>query len=157
VALEVELSYKLDSEYTAMAQFYSIRQDLLRVIWLVKYRGMAKAILDAAQQIKGPGMRLHDFILLDDFLKSGWNAIFFAGRDAGMSLSKLFPVASEISQRHVAPMLLLNAQKSPHRSPDYIALKNSFKSHRVGSYLLAPLPSTTSSNKPNPGDPTNET
>ena len=156
VALEVEMTYKSSSEYPQMAQFYSVERELLRVVWLVRYRGIAKEILKAVGEVGGVGKDLHDFILLEDFLKSGWNSRFFAGRDIGIPLARLLPTVSEISQRRVASTLLLNSLKSPHRSPDYANLKKSFKSHRVGLSLLAPLPSSRSSNTPSKGVPTNE-
>jgi len=157
VALEVEMSGKLDSEYPAVAQFYSADRDLFRVVWLVKHEGLAKRLLEAIGQVGGKGSRLHNFVLLKDFLKSGWNCQFFAGRDVGVPLAKLLLPTSATPRPHVGSTLLLNALKSPHRSPDYAKLRESLKSHRVGISLLAPPPSSTPSTPSTKGDPTNET
>lgn len=154
VALEVEMSQKTDSEYRETVQFYSVRRSLLRVVWVVLYPSIGKAILNAINDIKGDGMRLHDFILLKDFLAQGWGSKFFLGRDVGVPLTRLLHVPSGISARHVGTTLLLNKLKSPHRSPDYASFAKSRISQRVGSSLLIPFPTSTTSLK---GDPTNET
>ncbi len=156
VALEVERSQKSPSDYRAISQFYSNRPELLRVVWVVRFKGMAHAIHEAVREIKGAGMGLHNFILEDDFLKLGWTSTFFLGRDIGKTLSRLLPTQIAIPSPHVGPMLLLNTQKSPHRSNVYSKIQNSLISHRLGSSLVASPLSPLSSTTPSQGDPTND-
>lgn len=156
VALEVERSQKSPSDYRAIAQFYSNRPELLRVVWVVRFKGLADAIFAAIQEIKGEGIGLHNFILESDFRENGWSSKFFLGRDTGKPLSRLLPASIATSSPHVGPTLLLNTRKCPHRSKTYSENQKSSVSHRLGSSLVAPSLLSIPSNNPSQGDPTYE-
>jgi len=156
VALEVERSQKSPADYRAIAQFYSKRPELFRVVWVVRFKGVAQSIYEAVREIKGDGMGLHNFILEKDFREFGWNAKFFLGRDEGKSLARLLPNQITTSNPHVGSVLLLNTQKSPHRSDAYSKSQTSPISHRLDSSLVSTPLSSLPSNNPSKGDPTNE-
>lgn len=139
IALEVELNAKSAMDYRGIAQSYALNENLFRVVWVVPSIGMGTSILEAMQEM-GKAVLLHSFLLLKDFKVHGWNAKFFTGRDVTKSLCDLLPSEIDTSAQHVAPKLLLDFRKSPHRSQCYAQLKKNLKSHRLGSPLVVPTP-----------------
>lgn len=154
IALEVERNRKSLDDYIEAAQFYALRENLFRVMWIVRLPGAAKLVAEAAQKVGGAAEGLHNFILESDFRKSGWGAYIFMGRDTGKPLSHFLPSSRSKSEQYVAPTLLLNTMKSPHMSKPYLEIKKILKCNRLGSSLVSE-PSSLPLNLQTKG-PTNE-
>jgi hypothetical protein len=143
IALEVELKQKSLTDYKKVAQFYTSRaHSLFRVIWIVDYSSTARMIESAVSEIGGTGTRLHNFLLTKEFVKTGWATRVFAGRDFGKPLSVLLPCTGSKSQQFIASSLILNTRKSPHMSETYLADRKKLFSHRLGSSLVGPVPTS---------------
>jgi len=156
IALEVERSQKSFDDYTGSAQFYTDQTKLFRVIWIVRFEGIARLILSAVQKIGGTGAGLHNFIRESDFREKGWSAEIFLGRDVGKSLSHFLPCVRSNPEQYIAPTLILNLMKSPHMSKPYLTLRKKLKSHRVGPSLLASNSSSLPLTHLTKGLPSNE-
>lgn len=86
LALEVEISRKRASEYEALGAFYSEEKSINSVLWIVQSKGHASSIV-VAFQATGNGYRdIHNFVLFDDFKKSGWASVIVFGPSAGSSI-----------------------------------------------------------------------
>lgn len=89
MALEVELSAKSASRYEAIAKFYDFYDSVDRVIWLVANTQLSTKILKAASGSNFYRSGIHNFIRLDDFQKTVWNAQIFSGPNQGISIFEL--------------------------------------------------------------------
>jgi hypothetical protein len=119
VALEVELSRKLDSDYQAVREFYMAWKRIYRVIWFVPKAKDAKRLAKKFAEEPGVEQCYHNFVLLGDFLKSGWQSPITLGPDQGMCVAELLYDKPMTWQKPVTGMLLLNGAKAPHKSASY--------------------------------------
>ena len=88
-ALEVETSLKGSLSYKAVADQYQDVPAINRVFWFVTSQKNAKAILEAIVSRVGSECLKHSFILISDFIQSGWRARIICGCGTGLSFEKL--------------------------------------------------------------------
>ena len=146
IALEVELTRKSGFAYRGTGQFYSNRKNVFRIIWVVPTPGLATHIQKEIKTVAPDGYLAHNFILLKDFEKNGWNAKFILGEEQGYPLKALLGFGSQTSAKHVWSNVMLNTLKSPHRTQSYNGYLKLLKSDRVGTYNLLTPPSKNISN-----------
>lgn len=99
LALEVEISRKRTLEYAALGAFYSEEKSVCSVLWIVQSKGHASSIVEAFRSTANANRDIHNFVMLDDFKKSGWASVIFYGPNAGMSIHKFLEKA-----RHQKPV-----------------------------------------------------
>lgn len=150
IALEVELTRKSGSNYRGVGQFYSNRERLYRIIWVVPTKGLAFHIQKEIKSVAPEKYALHSFILLNDFLNYGWEAKFFLSRELDYPMRILFGMHgekfSEKLNKPVCTTSLLNTLKSPHKSTASRVSRKIEMSDRVGySTLPSPLDKNLSS------------
>jgi hypothetical protein len=87
-ALEVEISRKDDADYSRVRRFYDMYPIVAQVIWVVAkphhVRSIGKMIVD-----KSTSSSKHNILLLDQFIKYGWNAVVAVGPDQGRMVGSL--------------------------------------------------------------------
>lgn len=98
VALEVELTPKVDKRYFLVAEFYQKNSDISRVVWLVRSHGIAKAIQEKFRSAVKSEALIHNFVVRADFESLGWQAPVFLGHEQGRTL------AFALGIRETAPM-----------------------------------------------------
>ena len=118
VSFEVELSCKHESFYRTVARFYHDTQSVFRVIWMVPTASAADRIQAMLGRTVPQSKRLHDFVLLPDFLKQGWHARFVLGYEAGRPLTDLLENGVSPPCLPGDSLLLLNLRKRPYKSKD---------------------------------------
>ena len=84
-ALEAELNQKGVNEYGPIAQYYRDTPQIARVFWITKTRSLASKLQKIFQETSPERYKRHDFILLDDFCRNGWESPIFLGWDQGKS------------------------------------------------------------------------
>ena len=92
-ALEVELSRKRQIEYKALGAFYSEEKSISAVLWIVQSKGHASSIVTAFHAAANNYRDIHNFVLIDDFRKSGWASSIFSGPNTGMSILNFLETA----------------------------------------------------------------
>ncbi|MBI4403530.1 MAG: hypothetical protein HY537_05185 [Deltaproteobacteria bacterium] len=157
VALEVELTRKSGPDYRGIGLFYSKRDKLFRVIWVVKTIATATHIQKEIRIVDSENYLIHDFILLTHFLEESWGAKIVMGRDEGLPMAALFCPREEKSRKYISSTFLLNTLKSPHMSKSCAFSSKIKTSEGVGSStLLSPSPNE-SSVRPATNKPLNQT
>jgi hypothetical protein len=117
-AVEVELSRKSISDYGFVAEFYDLYSTVNRVIWLVDNRSLGVAIdKKIRSEVSGPSK--HNFLALDQYLQHSWNAKFFTGPEAGISINQLLAAAARTSREHVLAPTLIDGRLFPRKSRSY--------------------------------------
>lgn len=120
LALEVELSVKSRHDYELTADFYGRQAGISRVIWVVESATSAHFIDQALNhEASADAKKKHNFVLLDQVRKAGWQTPFVFGPECGKNLRSLLCNNPVTSQSHVTAMLLFDTRKSPHRSKSY--------------------------------------
>jgi hypothetical protein len=89
IALEVEFSKKSAMAYSWLGDFYSNIIIIDQVIWVVKTNADIKYILSHLKKGSSSQAREQSFVLLDQFIKFGWQAEIFVGKDQGKRLSEI--------------------------------------------------------------------
>ncbi|MGE0526783.1 MAG: hypothetical protein AB7G93_00960 [Bdellovibrionales bacterium] len=79
IALEVEVNRKAFSDYIAYGNFYNRYKVIESVLWIVQSENLAHKITNAAHKNLAEFRGIHNFVLLKDFLESGWCARIFEG------------------------------------------------------------------------------
>jgi hypothetical protein len=116
VALEVEHAQKAAIRYRFTAGFYQEHQQIFRAVWVVRDMALCNSI---RKQIKAgfpDTLDLHDFILLEDFKKQGWNATFIHGVEKGRPLKDLLNGGFRHASSICRGSDLLDTRKAPGRS-----------------------------------------
>lgn len=93
VAIEVELSRKINCEYEKVADFYKNTDFVSDVLWLVPSKAMAERIYGVFEKA-AEGKDIHNFILLEEFTKNLWSTSVFLGSNKGCRVRDLFSVSS---------------------------------------------------------------
>jgi hypothetical protein len=91
-ALEVELHQKPATNYHKVAEYYFRSSQVARVVWVVHASWLANFILKTMAPVLGAKIGVHNFLLLEDVLKSGWDAKIIEGVEKGKTLSYLLGV-----------------------------------------------------------------
>lgn len=79
ISLEVEINRKAFTDYIGYGNFYNKYKTIESVIWIVQSESLAKKITEAAHGNLAEFRNIHNFILLKDFLKHGWQSQIFMG------------------------------------------------------------------------------
>ena len=88
ISLEVELNQKYRGYYGGYSIFYDAFPREHRVLWIVKTIHQAKRILESMYEYE-PEYKIHNFILLKDFYKNGWNTKIRGVVDDGKTILNL--------------------------------------------------------------------
>lgn len=122
-ALEVELHQKSANEYGPIAQYYRDTPEIARIFWITKTRPLASKLQKVFQEVSPDKYKRHDFILLDDFSKNGWESLIYLGWDQGKSFHHALCVGQEPlievslkSNRSFNAASILDARKCPFKS-----------------------------------------
>lgn len=107
-ALEMEPNRKRTRDYEALGAFYSEEKSISAVLWIVQSRGHARSIVTAFHAATNVHREIHNFALIDDFKKFGWNCEMFFGPNVGMSILNFLEKARR-NQASTAPSPM------PHR------------------------------------------
>lgn len=92
VAFETELTLKSKSRYADIVCFYEYGSGIDFVLWLVGTTGMANSIRRIFERYGSKNVSKHNFIVLEDFLKSGWDAKIIKGHFAEKAIKDLLPI-----------------------------------------------------------------
>lgn len=79
VSLEVEINRKAFADYVGYGNFYNRYKVIESVVWIVQSTSLANKIVEAAHGNLAEFRDVHNFVLLKDFLESGWQAPIFLG------------------------------------------------------------------------------
>jgi hypothetical protein len=117
IALEVEINAKSKDEYYQILSSYSFESQIGDVLWFVQVPWLGKLILSVAGEFFSRNKNVHSFILIDDFLKTGWQSKIFLGKCSKQSVSDVLVKRdgnmAGTSMEHGAYQQILNLQKSP--------------------------------------------
>jgi predicted transcriptional regulator len=88
IALEIEITLKNQEDYGSAATFYNHTSSITSTLWLVNAHAVTKRVLHATKHSVLPFRNIHEFVMLSDFEKNGWNAKIYTGVHAGQSISE---------------------------------------------------------------------
>ncbi len=88
-AFEVELSLKAKNRYENLVYFYERHPSINHVFWLMGTTGMLRSIERIFERYNASRFSKHNFILLEDFLKTGWSTPIYKGNLAGKTLQEI--------------------------------------------------------------------
>jgi len=74
--------------YYGVAYFYSSHPQIHRVVWAVKSKRLAKRIYAILNKTEPEAIHMHNFILVRDLLKRGWDSIMIGGTERGKTCEK---------------------------------------------------------------------
>ncbi len=134
VALEVEIHQKKSSYYSWLAKFYDERQEISRVVWVLRPRRLAESIWRELSKAVGERAAIHNLLALEDVEKLGWQAPILFGAEQGKSLGFLLNSNVQSSPNPDWIRFLLDSRKSPHKSTRYQKLKSSGSGNCIGAY-----------------------
>lgn len=93
IAFEIEISQKSQDRYLKILSFFGgAKSEYDFVFWLVFSKRLAEKILASKRGPDYMDLSKHQFFLLDDFIKSGWNTKCFLGTTKGKTLSEIYHV-----------------------------------------------------------------
>ena len=118
LALEVELNSKRNADYELIDGFYR-SEKVDDVLWVVPKEAIGRRIYNQSLKNGNGELGPHSFVNLPDFKLWGWNAQVNLGKHEGKSISQLIHNKATTSPQPVVTELLMNTQKSPHRSKTY--------------------------------------
>lgn len=75
IAIEVELHAKSLSRYQELMNFYRYERKIDRILWLYQNENVMAQVLKAKAEARDPSENLHLFVSLEDYIKSGWDAM----------------------------------------------------------------------------------
>lgn len=134
IALEVEIHQKKSSYYSWLAKFYDERQEIDRVVWVVKPRRLADSIWRELKRAVGERVAIHNLLALEDVQKLGWQSPILVGPEQGKPLAFLLNPSPQSSSNPDWTRFLLDTRKSPHKSTRYRELKSSGSGNCIGAY-----------------------
>ena len=118
LALEVELNSKRNADYELIDGFYR-SEKVDDVLWVVPKENIGRRIYNQSLKNGGGEIGPHSFVNLQDFKQWGWGASVNLGKHEGKSIYQLLHNKATTSPQPVVTELLMNTQKSPHRSKTY--------------------------------------
>lgn len=134
IALEVEIHQKKSSYYSWLAKFYDERQEVDRVVWVVRPRRLAESIWCELKKVVGERVAIHNFLVLEDVQELGWQAPIYLGPEQGKPLAFLLNPDLQTSPNPDWTRFLFDTRKCPHKSKRYCELRTSGSSNRIGAY-----------------------
>lgn len=128
IALEVERHQQSDLKYATTGKFYAENKSIYRVFWLVPSQSRARILDKKMRKHLKENENYHDFILIDEFFKNGWQTKIFIGPDQNQTIAKILQpqVGKQLGNRwENSPChLLLDTRKSPMTSHNSIIAPN---------------------------------
>jgi hypothetical protein len=120
-AIEFERTPKDKYAYSDIASQYRYSNYIDYVLWLVPTRSLAARIDQLMAEHDSSQQRKHQFVLLDDFLQSGWGASVIQGSHSGKSVRQFFASqmpSTELSKKQEAPPYVpSHPQDNPRENP----------------------------------------
>ena len=117
VAFETELSVKERSRYEAPVAFYDSEEAIQFVFWLVQSKVTLNALKKSFEKFQMRAVHKHQFIMLSDFLKNGWQASIADGQLKGKSLIDVLPRSGVVKpsqwHRRADACVLLDSRRRP--------------------------------------------
>jgi len=100
IALEVELSRKKEDEIRSIGYFYADEFRIDRVLWVALSKAMAERQARIFGGLNVDRRAIHNFVLLSDFQRVGWDAPIILGPESGGTIESFLQFNSEfIHQR----------------------------------------------------------
>lgn len=119
-AFEVELSLKSKKRYENLVYFYERETGIDHILWLVETKGMIGSIQRIFECYNAYKFSKHNFILLEDFLRTGSQTPILEGNLSGKTLQNiLFPngISSPSLGHHIyCTDSLLDLKRTPSKS-----------------------------------------
>lgn len=115
VALEVELSPKVESEYDSIARYYEERDGIDQILWVVRRESVAEKMFEVMQNATRRKFK-HSLIGLDPLYSSGWQAAIHCGLDAGKTVNQVLQNQPLKGLKPVLGQFSLDTRKTPHKS-----------------------------------------
>ena len=116
VAVEIEFNRKAPVAYEGVGEFYSDLPDVHRVIWLVPNIDSAKRIQKKIKESVPTRNNIHNFVLINDFRKQGWQSPIAIGPDANKNVRQFLSTVPRRkgveSTWNATTPLLLNTRRS---------------------------------------------
>lgn len=151
VALEVEMTLKTPHWYGVVAKFYRDQPKIFRVVWLVQSASQASSIRDRLQKGSPENIGIHHFVVKEDFLSLGWQALLRFGSEAGKSVAFLLGNRSGKTTEKYSVFSLLETRKFPRVSSSYSSFsKSSFSLLGRSTHLSTQNNNSTSDQHPAP-------
>lgn len=116
ISIELELSQKSNDSYESTGDFYSDYEQIKQILWIVSRKGMIpgmKANLNKSHNSNG---LCHNFILLTDFFKNGWQTKILDGISAGKTVYQLLGKHEENFEQTFSYKYILDTRKFPRIS-----------------------------------------
>ena len=88
LALEVELSRKSSERYRECIFHYSLARDIDSVLWIVDSEQLAKIISNEMSADRHSSQNKHQFALVSELVKHGWDSKIISGNNTGRKLSE---------------------------------------------------------------------
>ena len=88
-AFEVELSLKSKKRYENLVYFYENQPTIDHVLWVLGTKGMLGSIKRIFERYNASQFSKHNFVFLEDFLKTGWQTQIKQGNLEGKTLQDL--------------------------------------------------------------------
>ena len=115
VALEVELSAKVDAEYDKCARFYDDHSEITAVLWIVQKPGLARKIHSKMERSSRHSNK-HSFVMLDPVSRDGWQSPIVLGHRCGSLITDLLLTQPKRDLNVSYGQFSLDIRKSPHKS-----------------------------------------
>jgi hypothetical protein len=114
IALEVERSLQKPKRYKSIGNFYSSQTKIYSVLWVVTSLSQGRNISEKMQkQLKEGDDDFHNFVIINDFFKHGWNAKICVGRDTGQTISQVLYHAPVDGRKNSTGLPQLDTRKNP--------------------------------------------
>jgi hypothetical protein len=130
-ALEVELNVKTRTEYAPIVRFYRDTDEIRRIIWLVSRHSHAEELVRRFKEVAPENYKRHEFVVLSDFVKLGWQAPIVRGLEQGRTLRNVLTLGhgSDVvvplnSSGSYQSTTTLDARVCPYKSTRYGRLNN---------------------------------
>lgn len=98
--IEVELNLKPIERYDEISGYYDGQTKVDYVLWLASSENMVKRIRERFKATETIRPGIHNFILLEDFKKSGWTARLLDGDLKDLTIHQLMSVTSQSHLSH---------------------------------------------------------
>lgn len=126
ISLEIETHRKVEDEIKRVKTYYDSQENIGLCLWFVKSESFAKLLYDKLSSDSTSKNSVHQFFLLKDFCKVGWNSPCIGGSLKGRTVTEIFNSyidkkvgVTKPYQRGVCQFFtyLLDCRKRPINSP----------------------------------------
>ncbi|NQZ19860.1 MAG: hypothetical protein HRT44_11465 [Bdellovibrionales bacterium] len=100
ISLEIELSKKTNNQYSDIAMFYDLEEQVDLIIWVVNSTAFANRIYSQIQTTSDENKNKHIFILFQDFVNDVFNTQVFLGPHKG---TYLLEILCDLGAKQVSP------------------------------------------------------